>query len=122
MFSDKFPPDLLDEIIPLVEKTYRVYNDADHRAIAGLSMGGGQALRIGLENPDVFHWVLGFSAAIGGQFGDTEQLLQKVVADPAGYESETASAVDFGREAGFSLSGRQAVRGSAQSEGRERDL
>jgi enterochelin esterase family protein len=84
MFSDKFPPDLLDEIIPLVAKTYRVYNDADHRAIAGLSMGGGQALRIGLGNPDVFHWVLGFSAAVGGQFGDTEQLLQKVTADSAG--------------------------------------
>lgn len=84
MFSDKFPPDLLDEIIPLVAKTYRVINDADHRAIAGLSMGGGQALRIGLGNPDVFHWVLGFSAAIGGHFGDTEQLLQKVVADSAG--------------------------------------
>ena len=83
MFSDKFPPDLLDEIIPLVGKTFRVYNDADHRGIAGLSMGGGQASRIGLENPDVFHWVLGFSAAIGGQFGETDQLLQKVVADPA---------------------------------------
>jgi enterochelin esterase-like enzyme len=84
MFSDKFPPDLLNEIIPLVEKTYRVQTGAEHRAIAGLSMGGGQALRIGLANPDVFHWVLGFSAAVGGQFGETEQLLQKVTADSAG--------------------------------------
>ncbi len=81
MFSDKFPPDLLNEIIPLVSRTYRVYDDADHRAIAGLSMGGGQALRIGLSNPDVFHWVLGFSAAVGGQFGETDELLQKVAAD-----------------------------------------
>ncbi len=83
MFSDRFPKDLLEDVIPLVERNYRVYADADHRAIAGLSMGGGQALSIGLAHTDVFHWVLGFSAAVGGQFMNAEQAFQKVLESPA---------------------------------------
>jgi enterochelin esterase family protein len=68
MFSPRFPSDLLDDIIPLVEMKFRVKADADDRAIAGLSMGGGQSLSIGLTHLDLFHYVLGYSAAIGGQF------------------------------------------------------
>ena len=82
MFSERFPKDLLNEVIPLVERDFRVQADADHRAIAGLSMGGGQSLSIGLEHTDVFHWVLGFSAAIGGQFLDPEQAFKTVLSDP----------------------------------------
>ena len=80
MFSDRFPKDLLEEVIPLVEKNYRVHPDADHRALAGLSMGGGQALTIGLANSDRFRYVLGFSAAIGAPFADPEPPLRKAVA------------------------------------------
>jgi enterochelin esterase family protein len=83
MFSNRFPKDLLEDVIPLVERNYRVLADADHRAIAGLSMGGGQALSIGLNHLDVFRWVLGFSAAIGGEILKTERTFQTVLADPA---------------------------------------
>ncbi len=72
MFSKRFPQDLLQEVIRLVERNYRVYTDADHRAIAGLSMGGGQALSIGLAHTELFHYVLGFSAAVGGPFMNAE--------------------------------------------------
>ena len=41
---------------------------ATNRAIAGLSMGGGQALDIGLHHPEIFHYILGFSAAVGEPF------------------------------------------------------
>ena len=58
-----FEKDLLDDLIPFVEKNYPVYNDREHRAIAGLSMGGGQSLNFGLGNPDKFAWVGGFSSA-----------------------------------------------------------
>ncbi len=68
MFSERFPRDLLDDVIPLIEKQYRVIADSDHRAIAGLSMGGGQALSIGLGHPDLFHYVLSYSGAVGGPF------------------------------------------------------
>jgi enterochelin esterase-like enzyme len=83
MFSDRFPRDLLDEVMPIVERNYRIRPDADHRAIAGLSMGGGQALSIGLSNLDRFHYVLGFSAAIGGQFLNEQALLQQAVTNRA---------------------------------------
>ncbi len=58
-----FEKDLLNDLIPFIEKNYPVYRDRENRAIAGLSMGGGQALNFGLGNPDVFAWVGGFSSA-----------------------------------------------------------
>jgi enterochelin esterase-like enzyme len=58
-----FEKDLLNDLIPYIEKTYPVYTDREHRAIAGLSMGGGQSLNFGLGNLDKFAWVGGFSSA-----------------------------------------------------------
>ncbi len=50
-------------MIPLIEKRYSVKADRTHRALAGLSMGGGQSLNFGLGNLDTFAWVGGFSSA-----------------------------------------------------------
>lgn len=58
-----FENDLLKDIIPYIESHYTVVADREHRAVTGLSMGGGQALNIGLSNLDVFAWVGGFSSA-----------------------------------------------------------
>jgi len=58
-----FERDLLEDVMPFVEATYRVKPDPQSRAIAGLSMGGEQSLRIGLNHLDRFSWVAGFSAA-----------------------------------------------------------
>jgi len=58
-----FENDLLHDLIPFIEKHYPVYVDREHRAVAGLSMGGGQALNFGLANLDTFAWVGGFSSA-----------------------------------------------------------
>ena len=54
---------LLADLIPFIEANYSVAADRESRAIAGLSMGGGQALNFGLGNPDTFAWVGSFSAA-----------------------------------------------------------
>lgn len=59
-----FQEDLFNDLIPMVEKNYRVLANRENRAIAGLSGGGGEALTIGLGNMDRFAWVAGFSAAI----------------------------------------------------------
>jgi enterochelin esterase family protein len=67
-----FERDLLGDILPFVQTNYRVYADRDHRAIAGLSMGGGQALSIGLGHLDLFSRVAGFSSALVGQNNFTE--------------------------------------------------
>ncbi|HET7898217.1 MAG TPA: alpha/beta hydrolase-fold protein, partial [Flavisolibacter sp.] len=58
-----FEKDLLNDLIPYVEKHYPVVKDQEHRAIAGLSMGGGQSLNFGLGNLSTFAWVGGFSSA-----------------------------------------------------------
>jgi enterochelin esterase family protein len=59
-----FERDLLEDVIPFVESNYRTRTDAANRAIAGLSMGGGQSLTVGLNHPDRFAWVGGFSSAV----------------------------------------------------------
>jgi enterochelin esterase-like enzyme len=61
-----FQKDLLENLIPFVQNNYRVYADRDHRALAGLSMGGGQTLAIGPRHLDVFSRLAVFSAG-GGQ-------------------------------------------------------
>jgi enterochelin esterase-like enzyme len=58
-----FEKDLLTDLIPFIEKTYSVKQDRESRALAGLSMGGGQSLNFGLANLGTFAWVGGFSSA-----------------------------------------------------------
>src|SRR5450631_2473348 len=58
-----FEKDLLNNLIPYIEKKYPVLTNRENRAIAGLSMGGGQSLNFGLGNLDKFAWIGGFSSA-----------------------------------------------------------
>lgn len=59
----KFDKDLLGDLIPFIHSKYSVKTDRENRALAGLSMGGGQSLNFGLGNLDTFAWVGGFSSA-----------------------------------------------------------
>src|SRR5206468_4852830 len=59
---------LLKDVIPTVEARYRVSPGRENRAIAGLSMGGGQSLRIGLGQMDLFTAVASFSGAVPADF------------------------------------------------------
>jgi putative heme-binding domain-containing protein len=68
--NSAFEDDLLKDLIPYIESHYSAMTGPANRAIAGLSMGGGQALRIGLKNIDMFAWVGGFSSALFGRQGD----------------------------------------------------
>jgi len=61
---EAFEKDLIEDAIPYIQKSYRVSADRKDRAIAGLSMGGGQSLTVGLGNVDLFGWVGAFSSAI----------------------------------------------------------
>ena len=55
-----------ESVIPFIEANYNVYTDAEHRAIAGFSLGGRQTLACGLGNPDLFNYVCAFAPAIFG--------------------------------------------------------
>jgi enterochelin esterase-like enzyme len=59
----RFEQDLLDNLIPAIEKKYAALTDREHRALAGLSMGGGQTLNFGLGHLDTFAWIGAFSSA-----------------------------------------------------------
>ncbi|HVN05141.1 MAG TPA: alpha/beta hydrolase-fold protein [Bryobacteraceae bacterium] len=61
---DEFAEDFVTDIVPYVEKHYRVLTDRAHTAIAGLSMGGGQSLNISMSHLDKFAYVGVFSAGV----------------------------------------------------------
>jgi len=58
-----FERDLLDDVIPAIQSRYSTYTNRENRALAGLSMGGGQSLNFGLTHLDTFAWIGGFSSA-----------------------------------------------------------
>ena len=64
--ADEFVQDFLTDIMPAVEKNYRVTADREHRAIAGLSMGGGQTLNIAIPHLDEFAYIGVYSSGIFG--------------------------------------------------------
>ena len=72
-----FEKDLIEDVIPYVQSRYRVSSDRKDRAIAGLSMGGGQSLTVGLGNLELFEWVGAFSSAV-----PRGQQLDKLLARP----------------------------------------
>ena len=75
-----FRSEMIDNIIPFVEKTYRVRKDRKSRAMCGLSMGGGQSFYIGLRSPEVFANVGVFSTGMfGGIRGASDFDLEKEV-------------------------------------------
>ncbi len=59
-----FSRDLITDLIPFIQSRFRTYTDRDHRAIAGLSMGGVEALQIGSSHLDLFSYIGGFSPAL----------------------------------------------------------
>jgi enterochelin esterase family protein len=69
--QNRFTDELLKEVVPYVETHYRVRTGAENRAIAGLSMGGGQSLRVLTTHPDQFAYVAIWSAGLpGGNAGN----------------------------------------------------
>lgn len=77
-----FEKDLLEDVIPAIEKQYSVQSDREHRALAGLSMGGGQSLNFGLKHLDKFAWVGGFSSA------PNTHKPEELIPDPAATRSQ----------------------------------
>jgi len=76
-----FEKDLLDDLVPFVQTNYRVFTDRDHRALAGLSMGGGQTISIGPRHLDLFSRLAVFSASAGNDPAASLQSLTAKVAN-----------------------------------------
>src|ERR1019366_3319785 len=82
-----FEPVVLNDLIPMIDATYRTLADRDHRAMAGLSMGGGQALQITLAHLDKFSWIGSFSSPLRGGMG-WEMAYGGGVADPVAFNKK----------------------------------
>jgi enterochelin esterase family protein len=67
--ADEFVQDFTNDIMPHIEKHYRVYTDRKNRAMAGLSMGGGHTLNIGIPNLEKFAYLGVFSSGVFGITG-----------------------------------------------------
>ncbi len=70
-YEGSYPHSLVKDVIPFVEKNYRVIANMDNRAIAGLSMGGGHTITATNNNPVVFGWIAVFSSGLRGGIDDT---------------------------------------------------
>jgi len=67
--TDAFASDFLKDVMPLVEKRYRVVTDRAHTAMAGLSMGGAQTLNVAIPNLQLFAYIGVFSSGLIGEAG-----------------------------------------------------
>lgn len=83
--TDMFEKHLFDDVMPMVEAKYRVKPGREARAIAGLSMGGGQALTIGWRHLDTFSAIGAFSAAVPQDF---EKQFEAALAAPQATNSK----------------------------------
>jgi len=75
-----FERDLLEDVMPFVEKTFRTASGADNRALGGLSMGGGQTISVGFTHADTFHSLVVMSAGAN----NAEQTYPEFFKDGAG--------------------------------------
>lgn len=88
---ERFTPFLLEEIIPYIEKKYRVKADREHRAMAGLSMGSMQTSMTAFTHPELFGWIGLFSGFMRNFIGVNEvqdSHLAKLLSDPEAFNRE----------------------------------
>jgi enterochelin esterase family protein len=88
--ASAFEADVTEALIPFVDSTFRTMPDRDHRAMAGLSMGGMQTFQVTLNHLDLFSYIGGFSGAAGAQMlgeqkWDAKTAYNGVFADPAAF-------------------------------------
>ncbi|MFD2574530.1 esterase [Spirosoma soli] len=81
--QEMFANELTKDVMPYVEKSYRVLTGANNRALAGLSMGGIQTLNVSLSRPELFNYVGVFSSGFfGGSISEAESQYAKTLQDP----------------------------------------
>jgi enterochelin esterase family protein len=110
VYQGSYPHSLVKEIVPFIEKNFRVIANKDSRAIAGLSMGGGHTTMATNNNPGVFGWIAVWSA--GGQ--DTEEYVNMLRKVNAGGVKHYWVGVG---ETDFALNGSKTLYAAAQKAG-----
>jgi enterochelin esterase family protein len=102
-YAGSYPESLVKDVIPFVEKTYRVFTDKDNRAIAGLSMGGGHTLTATNNNPGLFGYIGVFSSGPRTVDEAYEKQLEAVKAGGVKFYWTGAGTTDMAREGTMTL-------------------
>jgi enterochelin esterase-like enzyme len=102
-YEGSYPQSLVKDVIPFVEKTFRVLNDKDNRAIAGLSMGGGHTLAATNNNPGVFGYIGVFSSGPRSVDATLEKQIEAVKAGGVKFYWLGAGTTDMAREGTVTL-------------------
>lgn len=79
-YQGKFEKSLVEDVVPYVEKNFRVKADKDHRALAGLSMGGGHTITASITYPGTFGYIGVFSSGIFDANADMAEMEKKFTA------------------------------------------
>jgi len=103
-YEGSYPQSLVKDVIPFVEKTFRVSNEKDNRAIAGLSMGGGHTLAATNNNPGVFGYIGVFSSGPRTVDATLEKQIDAVKAGGVKFYWLGAGTTDTAREGTMNLS------------------
>ncbi|MGM9506559.1 esterase [Larkinella sp. GY13] len=94
-----FADELLKEIMPYVEKTYRTQPNRENRAIAGLSMGGFQTLDLALSRPELFNYVGVFSSGFfGATIDEAETKYARALNDPGFNKNKKLFWIEIGKD------------------------
>jgi CubicO group peptidase (beta-lactamase class C family)/enterochelin esterase-like enzyme len=121
--QERFTNELLKEVVPYVEKHFRVRAGREHRALAGLSMGGGQTLRVVTTHPDRFAYVAVWSAGLfGGSAVDFEKRNEAFFKDAEKVnQSVKLFSISVG-EKDFALAGSKSLAGLLKKHGVKHEL
>jgi enterochelin esterase-like enzyme len=121
--QNRFTNELTKEVVPFVERTYRVKPGPDNRALAGLSMGGGQTLRVLTTHPGEFSHVAIWSAGLfGGNAEDWEKQNESFLASADKVNSATKLFEISVGDKDFALAGSKALAGVLEKRGIKHDV
>src|SRR5262249_55150634 len=122
-FQDRFTNELLQDVVPYVEKHFRVSAGAEHRALAGLSMGGGQTTRVLTTHPEQFAYVGIWSAGLfGGNAAEYEKQNEAFFKDAEKVNRSVKLLTVTVGEKDFALAGSKALAGLFQKHGIKYEL
>lgn len=116
MFWDKFGQIFIQDIIPMIDSTYRTIPDRNHRAMAGLSLGGTQTMEITQEHLDDFAYIGVFSAPFG--FPDIPGGFHGLLGDPTAFASQVnVFFISYGTAGDLAARGTQAFHQALEKAG-----
>jgi enterochelin esterase-like enzyme len=122
-FQDRFTSELLKDVVPAVEKQFRVKTGPENRALAGLSMGGGQTARVLTTQPDQFGYVAIWSAGLFGGNAEAFERQNEAFLKDAARVNRTVKLLEITvGDKDFALSGSKALAGVFEKHGIKHQL